>query len=296
MTPVHLTCAATVLRQTAAQFGATFTLKTCAFVQAVALTASVLALVTQEVSWAAAGRLVSGTNCTVSSIVAVIPTGVQVTVWPCKAFQAPTGRRTCRGRCACASILAEVPALVHLTSFSSIVRLAATFGLLVGIQGTAATVQTLDQAGATGRRDRRQGGSGQLHTCAVVQRASVGTDADWSAGAQQTQPFTFLPVAGIRHLRLLVAVVQSYICGVVHSSCQVLNGAFAKLIHSEDVVVAVGDAIDVVLKDIDAEGVMEHVLIAVYSHNHIAAIQPHTADQREFSISPEQTFVEVVHR
>lgn len=59
-------------------------------------------------------------------------------------------------------------------------------------------------------------------------------------------------------LRLLVAVVQSYICGVVHSSCQVLNGAFAKLIHSEDVVVAVGDAIDVVLKDIDAEGVMEH--------------------------------------
>lgn len=47
--------------------------------------------------------------------------------------------------------------------------------------------------------DRRQGGSGQLHTCAVVQRASVGTDADWSAGAQQTQPFTFLPVAGIRH-------------------------------------------------------------------------------------------------
>lgn len=58
-------------------------------------------------------------------------------------------------------------------------------------------------------------------------------------------------------LRLLVAVVQNYICGVVHSSCQVLNGTFAKLIYSEDVVVDVGDTIDIVLKDIDAEGVME---------------------------------------
>lgn len=47
--------------------------------------------------------------------------------------------------------------------------------------------------------DRRQCGSGQLHTCAVVQCASIGTGADWAAGAQQTQPFTFLPVAGICH-------------------------------------------------------------------------------------------------
>lgn len=66
------------------------------------------------------------------------------------------------------------------------------------------------------------------------------------------------PVCFLLTLRLLVAVVQNYICGVVHSSCQVLNRAFAKLIHSEDVVVDVGDAVDVVLKDIDAEGVMEH--------------------------------------
>lgn len=45
--------------------------------------------------------------------------------------------------------------------------------------------------------DRRLSGSGQLQTCAVVQRASIGTDAHWSTGAQQTQPFTFLLVAGI---------------------------------------------------------------------------------------------------
>lgn len=52
-------------------------------------------------------------------------------------------------------------------------------------------------------------------------------------------------------------MVQNYISGVVHSSCQVLNRAFAKLIYSEDIVVDIGDAIDVVFKDVDAEGVME---------------------------------------
>lgn len=52
-------------------------------------------------------------------------------------------------------------------------------------------------------------------------------------------------------------MVQNNIRGVVHSSCQVLNGAFAEFIHPEDVVVYVGDAIDVVFKHIDAEGMME---------------------------------------
>lgn len=49
--------------------------------------------------------------------------------------------------------------------------------------------------------DWRQCGSWQLHACAVVQRASIGAGADWPAGAQQTQPFTFLPVTGISHWR-----------------------------------------------------------------------------------------------
>ena len=47
--------------------------------------------------------------------------------------------------------------------------------------------------------DRRQCRRRQLHTGAVVQRASIWTGADWPTGAQQTQPFTFLPVAGISH-------------------------------------------------------------------------------------------------
>lgn len=37
------------------------------------------------------------------------------------------------------------------------------------------------------------------------------------------------------------------------------------------------------------------VLNAVYSHDCVAAIQPHTADQGEFSIGPVQALVEVVH-
>lgn len=44
-----------------------------------------------------------------------------------------------------------------------------------------------------------QCGNGQLHTGAVVQRASVGAGADGSAGAQQTQPLALLPVAGVGH-------------------------------------------------------------------------------------------------
>lgn len=52
-------------------------------------------------------------------------------------------------------------------------------------------------------------------------------------------------------------MIQGDICGVIYSGCQVLDGAFAKFVHPEDVIVDVGDAIDVVLKHIDAEGLME---------------------------------------
>lgn len=52
-------------------------------------------------------------------------------------------------------------------------------------------------------------------------------------------------------------MVQDYIRGVVHSSRQVLNGAFAELIHPEDVVVDVRDAINEVLEDVNAEGLMD---------------------------------------
>ncbi|XP_029286512.1 uncharacterized protein LOC115007705 isoform X2 [Cottoperca gobio] len=64
--------------------------------------------------------------------------------------------------------------------------------------------------------------------------------------------FVSVSVAAVEHcvgflltLWLLAAVGQSYICGVARSSCRVLNEAFAKLIHSEDVVVDVSDKQDV---------------------------------------------------
>lgn len=37
------------------------------------------------------------------------------------------------------------------------------------------------------------------------------------------------------------------------------------------------------------------VLNAVYSHDGVTAIQPHAADQGEFSVGPVQALVEVVH-
>lgn len=58
-------------------------------------TLTVLALVAQEVRGAATDRLVSDADCAVASIFAVLLTGVQVTVLPCKAYQASTGGRAC---------------------------------------------------------------------------------------------------------------------------------------------------------------------------------------------------------
>lgn len=133
---------------------------------------------------------------------------------------------TCRGGCACASVLAVVSALVDLAPFPPVVGLAATLGLLVGVQEAAPAVQALDQAGAAGRgcgritaggqtrataalvggaerrvllTDGRERGSGRLHTGAVVERVSVGTGAHRSAGAEQAEPLALLPVARIVH-------------------------------------------------------------------------------------------------
>lgn len=126
-------------------------------------------------------------------------------------------------------------------------------------------------------------------------------------------------------LRLLVAVVQNDIGGVVHPRGQVLDGASAELIHPEDVVVDVGDAVDVVLEDVDAEGLVElcgwteraryrwggegrggsagmearprhsTVLHAIGSHHGVAAVHPHAADQGELGVGPVQPLVKVVH-
>ena len=54
-------------------------------------------------------------------------------------------------------------------------------------------------------------------------------------------------------LWLLVAVVQHYVCCVVDACGQILHGALPKFVDPEDNVVDVGDTIDVVLEDVDAE-------------------------------------------
>lgn len=65
---------------------------------------------------------------------------------------------TSRGGRAGASILAVIPALVDLAALAGVVGLAAALGLFVGIQEAAATMQTLDLAGATRRRCEQEGG------------------------------------------------------------------------------------------------------------------------------------------
>lgn len=66
------------------------------------------------------------------------------------------------------------------------------------------------------------------------------------------------PRAGFPSLptfRLLVLVVQDHVRGMVQAPCQVDQGAVSKLMDLEDTIIDVGDAIDVILKNIDAEGV-----------------------------------------
>lgn len=58
-------------------------------------------------------------------------------------------------------------------------------------------------------------------------------------------------------LRLFVAVMEGYVSGVVDASGQILCLAFTKLVNSEDNVIGVGNPINVILKDINAEGVEE---------------------------------------
>lgn len=52
-------------------------------------------------------------------------------------------------------------------------------------------------------------------------------------------------------------MVEYDVRGVVHSCSQVLHGAFAILVDPEHKVVDVGDAIDVVLKHVNTERVVE---------------------------------------
>lgn len=58
-------------------------------------------------------------------------------------------------------------------------------------------------------------------------------------------------------LRLFVAVIEGYVSGVVDASGQILRLAYTKLVNPEDNIIGVGNPINVILKDINAEGVEE---------------------------------------
>lgn len=52
-------------------------------------------------------------------------------------------------------------------------------------------------------------------------------------------------------------VVQHHVCGVVEPRVHEFHFLFAELVHLEDAIVNVRHAVDVVLKDVDAEWVAE---------------------------------------
>lgn len=52
-------------------------------------------------------------------------------------------------------------------------------------------------------------------------------------------------------------MIQHQICGMIHACRQMLNSPFAKLVYAEDKVVLVCHAVDEILKDVNAEGMMQ---------------------------------------
>lgn len=58
-------------------------------------------------------------------------------------------------------------------------------------------------------------------------------------------------------LWLFVRVIQDQIRGMIHACSQMLNRPFAKLVYAEDKVVLVGHAVDEILKDVNAKGMMQ---------------------------------------
>lgn len=87
-----------------------------------------------------------------------------------------------------------------------------------------------------------------FHTGAVVRGVAIRTCADRTAGTEQAQPFTFLSVAWVSHLRLFIAMVENYVSSVVNARRQVLCLTSAKLVNTEDQIIGVRDSINVILK------------------------------------------------
>lgn len=228
---------------------------------------TVLAHVSQVVWRAAAGWLVSPVHCAVSSVETVILTSVTITSGSSETFLASASWIACmRGR-ARASILTVVPAMVDLASLAGVAGLAATLGDLAGIQEAAPTVQTLDVTWSSGRRERRLGRAGPLHTRPVFGHVVIGTGAHWSTGAQQTQPLAFLTITWVCHFRLLVAMIQDDVSRVVYARGEVFHRAFSKLVDPEHKVIDVRYPIDIVLKYVNAEGMKKVVFNSRYGNN-----------------------------
>jgi len=94
------------------------------------------------------------------------------------------------------------------------------------------------------------------HGLGTVKKKKKECTLDW----EKTHAFLMHPKHTLTQtltLRLFVAVIEGYVSGVVDASGQILRLAYTKLVNPEDNVIGVGNPINVILKDINAEGVEE---------------------------------------
>lgn len=215
----------------------------------------VLAAISQEAGKAPALGLVALVDSAGAVVGAVARTHLLGAFGAREACGAPARGHARGGGSAGAPVATVLPALVQLTLVAGVAGLAAALGLPPGVEEAAATIEALQVTGSGPRGVWRGRGRGHSHTRAIVQSLPIGTGADGPAGAQQAEPLALLAVTGVGHFRLLVLVVQDHIGGVAQGPRQVDQGAVSKLMDLEDTVIDVGDAVDVILKDIDAEGV-----------------------------------------
>lgn len=254
----------------------------------------VLAAVTQEAREASALGLVALVDGAGAVVGTVARTHLLGAFGARKARGAPARGHAGGGGSASAPVATVFPALVQLTLVACVAGLAAALGLPPRVEEAAATIEALQVTGSRPRSIWWECWRGHSHTGAIVQSLPIGTGADRPTGAQQAEPLTLLAVTGIGHFRLLVLVVQHHVGGMAQAPCQVDQGAVSKLMDLEDTIIDVGDAIDVILKDIDAEGVTE-ASFAVSSHDGVCAVEPDAADDRELGICPVQSFIVVIH-
>lgn len=115
---------------------------------------TVLALVTNEINWAATVGLVALVDCATAVVKAVVCTQLFVTLRASEAGGTAASWHPRQGSSTGTTILAVSRALVLLALVPSVAWLASALGLLAGIEETAATIEANQVTGVRGWNNR----------------------------------------------------------------------------------------------------------------------------------------------